>query len=153
MGKKVLLIGLVLIGFSACVKDSLDSAQQAATDDALIQSFIRLKHLTPTKDPSGLYYQVLNPGNGAYPSASSTINVTYTGSMLDGLVFSPISAYSAALSSCIRGWQIGLAHIRVQGTIILLIPSALAYGNGTPNEDVQPNSSLVYNITLNGVTN
>jgi FKBP-type peptidyl-prolyl cis-trans isomerase FkpA len=149
--KRRILLSVWLIAFSSCQKDP-GAAQQAAIDDAVIQEFINTNHINATKDPSGLYYSVLNSGNGISPGLSSTVTVTYTGFVINGNYIATNLKLSSELNSLIRGWQIGLPHIKTGGTIILLIPSALGYGNSTP-QDMPNNSSLVYNIVLNNVSN
>jgi FKBP-type peptidyl-prolyl cis-trans isomerase FkpA len=153
MIKYFLLLSLLFIGFSSCKKDSFNASAQAATDDASIQTYMSNNQITATKDPSGLYYEIINPGTGASPTASSTVNVTYTGSLLNGAVFSPTSTLTSALSSLIKGWQIGIPHIKTGGTILLLIPSALGYGNSSPSPSIPANSVLIFTITLTSFTN
>lgn len=150
MKKYCILLSLLLIVFSSCQKER--AGQQAATDDANIQAFIASSHMNATKDPSGLYYQVINAGTGTSPGASSTITATYTGFVPNGVYFATNLTLTSKLSSLIQGWQIGLPHVKAGGTIILLIPSALGYGS-TQVQDIPANSILVYNIVLNGVAN
>ena len=152
MRKYFLLLCVLFIGFSSCKKDSFDATKQAATDDALIQAFLSATGTVATKDPSGLYYEIINPGSGANPTVSSTVTVTYTGSLLNGNVFAPTATTTSALSAFIKGWQIGVPHIAAGGTILLLVPSALGYGNSSPSVDIPANSVLVFTITLTSFT-
>jgi FKBP-type peptidyl-prolyl cis-trans isomerase FkpA len=108
--------------------------------------------MNATKDASGLYYLVTNAGSGAAPTSSSTITATYTGFVIGGSYFSTNATITSRLGSLIQGWQIGLPHIKTGGSIILLIPSTLGYGGAT-QQDIPPNSVLVYNITLKAVGN
>jgi len=117
----------LLIVFSSCQKSTTD--EQATTDDATLKAYIASSHINAIKDPSGLYYQVINPGNGASPGPSSTITATYTGFVLNGNYFATNAIITSRLSSLIQAWQIGLPHIKTGGTIILLVPSALGYGS------------------------
>lgn len=152
MRKYFLLLGLLFIGFSSC-KKSFNAPAQAAIDNTIIQNYLSNTHITATKDPSGLYYEVINPGSGASPTASSTITVTYTGSLLNGEVFAPTSTITAALNTLIQGWQIGVPHIAAGGTILLIVPSALGYGNNSSIGNIPANSVLLFTITLNSFTN
>jgi FKBP-type peptidyl-prolyl cis-trans isomerase FkpA len=153
MRKYFLLLCVLFIGISSCKKDSFNAAKQAATDDALIQAYISSNGIVATKDPSGLYYEITNPGAGPSPTASSTITVSYTGSLLNGEVFSPASTLTSPLSALIKGWQIGIPHIASGGSILLLVPSALGYGNSSPSVYIPANSVLVFTITLTSFTN
>lgn len=147
--KKIMLLCsmLVLLG-TACKKDDSANyaAEQAAVDDASIQAYIKANGIVATKDPSGVYYQVITPGTGAYPTSSSTVNVNYTGKFLDGTTFDS-GNYNNSLSGVIQGWQIGVPKINTGGRILLLIPSALAYGpsgRGT----IPANKVLMFTVDL-----
>ncbi len=150
MKKYLAPAGLFLILFLSCNRNSID--QQTANDDVTIQSYIASAHINATKDASGLYYDVINPGSGAAPASFSTITATYTGFVINGVYFATNATITSQLSSLIQGWQIGLPHIKAGGTIILLVPSTLGYG-GAFQEDIPPNSVLIYNITLKNVSN
>ena len=155
MKKYFLLLSLIIIGISSCTKSTpvaVSAAQQAATDNSLIQAYIKANNITATEDPSGLYYSVITPGTGVYPSANANITVTYTGSLVTGYIFSPSSSLTASLSGLIQGWQIGIPHINAGGTILLLVPSALGYGTSSPGAGVPANSVLVFTITLKSFT-
>ncbi len=152
MKRYILLFALVIGAFSSCKKDSFDPAKQAATDDAAIQAYIKANNITATKDPSGLYYQVITPGTGSYPNMNSLITGSYTGKLLNGTVFQSGPISSSPLSGFIQGWQIGIPHINTGGRILLLIPSALGYGN-TANGSIPANSVLIFTIDLTGFSN
>ena len=153
MKKYFLLLSVLFIGLSSCKKTSFNATAQAATDDGLIRTYIDNNGITATKDPSGLYYEVINPGTGAAPTAASTVTVTYTGSLLSGAIFAPTSTLTSPLSSLIQAWQIGVPHIATGGTILLLVPSALGYGNSSPGATIPANSVLIFTITLTSFTN
>jgi FKBP-type peptidyl-prolyl cis-trans isomerase FkpA len=154
MKKYLLLFGLFTVILSSCQKAPIFSpAQQAISDDQSIQNYILTNKITATKDPSGLYYSVITPGTGAYPSATSNVTVNYSGKLLDGTVFdTEPSSYFSLNGGVIQGWTIGLQHINTGGTILLLIPSALGYGINTTGT-IPANSVLIFTITLQGFNN
>ncbi|MBV8390299.1 MAG: FKBP-type peptidyl-prolyl cis-trans isomerase [Mucilaginibacter sp.] len=152
MKKYLLLLAVIVTVFSSCSKDSFDPTKQAAKDDAAIQAYIAANNINATKDPSGVYYQVITPGTGAYPTVSSLITVNYTGKLLNGTVFDSGSINSTALSSLVKGWQYGIPHINTGGRILLLIPSALGYGN-TAQGSIPANSVLIFTVDLTGFSN
>jgi FKBP-type peptidyl-prolyl cis-trans isomerase len=156
MKKYLLLLSLLIIGVSSCKKDTstFNAAAQAATDDAAIKSYIAANNINAIKDPSGLYYSVLIPGTGPYPTANSTVSVNYSGILLNGSVFAPLSSLtSTPLSGLIKGWQIGIPHINAGGRILLIVPSALGYGNSSPGPGIPANSVLVFTIDLLSFSN
>jgi len=155
--KKYLLILFVLVGgLSACKKDTsadtvFDNAAQLATDDVTINNYLSANKLTAIKDPSGLYYRIVTPGTGAYPTSGSTVTVSYVGKLVDGTQFDSNTAFTASLlSGVITGWRIGVPHINVGGTIELYIPSTMGYGN-TATGSIPANSVLIFTITLTSI--
>ncbi|HEX3385674.1 MAG TPA: FKBP-type peptidyl-prolyl cis-trans isomerase [Mucilaginibacter sp.] len=152
MKKYLLLLTLFIVTISSCSKDSFDPVKQASTDDAAIQNYIRANNITATKDPSGLYYAVLVQGTGDYPKASSTVTVNSTGKLLDGTVFDSEAGLQVSLSGVIKGWKIGLQHINTGGRILLMIPSALGYGDQN-QQGVPKNSVLIFTVDLLGFHN
>ena len=152
MKKYLLLLAVFVTVFSSCSKDSFDPAKQAAKDDAAIQSYIAANNITATKDLSGVYYQVITSGTGAYPTVNSKVTVNYTGKLLNGTVFDSGNLPTTALSTLIKGWQYGIPHINTGGRILLLIPSGLGYGN-TSQQGIPKNSVLVFTIDLTGFSN
>lgn len=154
MKRYILILTLIIAGFSSCKKsDSFDPAKQAVTDDAAIQSYMSANSITgATKDASGLYYKVLIPGTGAYPTVSSKVTVNYTGKLLNGTVFDSGNIGNTGLAGLVKGWQIGILHINTGGRILLLVPSALGYGNSASGS-IPKNSVLIFTIDLTGFTN
>ncbi|GAB2696730.1 hypothetical protein GCM10027037_20860 [Mucilaginibacter koreensis] len=152
MKKFLLLFFIAATTLTACKKDkkdNFDPAAQAVADDNAIQSYIKRKNIDAQKDPSGVYYQVLTPGSGTYPTSTSTVSVVYKGELLDGTVFDSGTINSSPLARLIAGWQYGVPHINKGGRILLLIPSGLGYANQAAGS-IPPNSVLVFTIDLLG---
>jgi FKBP-type peptidyl-prolyl cis-trans isomerase FkpA len=153
--KRILWIcGLLIVTLSACKKDSSDdyAAQQAVVDDETIQAYMKANSIIATKDPSGLYYSVVTPGTGPYPTSTSTVNVNYKGQFTDGTQFDSRN-YTADLSlpasdgGVIEGWRIGIPKINKGGRLLLMIPSALAYGQKGQNT-IPANKVLIFTIDM-----
>jgi len=139
---------------SACKKDAatFDYSAQYFKDDALLQKYFSDNKITNViQDPSGLYYKVTTAGTGAYPTAAANVTVSYTGTLLDGTVFDTNPSFTTSLQSVVRGWTIGLQHVKVGGTIMLYIPSGLGYGN-VDNGAIPANSVLIFTITLTAIS-
>jgi len=101
--------------------------------------------------PSGLRYEVVQPGTGAYPKATDTVKVHYTGTLLNGTVFDSSvqrkEPVEFALNQVIAGWTEGLQKINQGGKIRLYIPSQLAYGDNG-NQSIPPGATLVFDVEL-----
>lgn len=153
MKKIFLFLAFFTLVFSACKKSStttptVDPAAQAKIDDDKIQAYLKANpSITATKDPSGLYYQVITQGSGTAPTVNSTVRVAYRGTLLDGTQFDTNANFSSPLKNLIKGWQIGIPFIKPDGRILLIIPSALGYGNN-PQSGIPANSVLVFTIDL-----
>ncbi|HEX9510763.1 MAG TPA: FKBP-type peptidyl-prolyl cis-trans isomerase [Puia sp.] len=151
----IVLIILTFIVAVSCGKSSSQGSVSCTTidptaDSSALLSFARTNGMTPVKDTTGLYYQIITQGTGATLNGNSRIFVTYTGTLLNGTIFD--STTNAAktgfqLGTLIAGWQIGLPKIQAGGHIKLLIPSAYGYGclgSGT----IPPNSPIYFDVTL-----
>lgn len=153
----IILVSIITVGFLSCSKSnsntnigtSISVAQQASIDDGLIKSYIAAKNIDSViKDNSGIYYKILTPGAGAYPTTNSHVNVNYEGSLLNGTVFAPEANVNSSLNTFIEGWQIGIPFINTGGTILLIIPSRYGYGQISPSPTIPENSVLVFTINL-----
>lgn len=152
MKRYFILFSLFIIALSSCKKstDTFDAAAQARADDAAIKAYLTANDITATRDASGLYYIINNPGTGAHPTLSSGISVNYDGTLLDGTyVESKNSKYLSPLSDLVKGWQIGIPMLGKGGEITMYIPSALGYGNVVQGS-IPASSILVYTVTLQG---
>lgn len=158
MKKYFLLFCIVTIAFSSCRKKiddiSPDAAAQATLDDQTLLDYFLLNSLpVPTKDPSGLYYTIVDPGVGAKPTVNSNITVEYHVYNTDNVeVDQSVSHYFAPLNGLIDAWRIGVPKIAKGGTILLYSPSGLAYGSAG-NGNISANQVLIFKITLQGFNN
>lgn len=104
--------------------------------------------------PSGLYYEVVESGDGPSPSLSSVVTVFYRGMLIDGKVFDDnmSQGYPDAfrLTELISGWQIALTRMKAGDYWRIYVPSKHGYGNrGT--DGIPCNSTLIFEIRLVGV--
>jgi FKBP-type peptidyl-prolyl cis-trans isomerase len=145
MKKYFLLFSILIITLSACNKNQVTA--QAAVDEAKIQAYMKANNIQATKDASGIYYQVITPGTGPYPIATSTIKYSYTGKYLNGQQFDQGSSYSSVLNTTVQGFQLGIPHINAGGRLLLIVPSALGYGSAGSGS-IPANAVLVFTIDL-----
>lgn len=102
---------------------------------------------------TGLQYQVVKDGGGIMrPSADSRVRVSYEGRTLDGHVFDANSDATFPLKAVIAGWTEGLQLMPVGSRYRFWIPSQLAYGAKGSLPSIPPNSTLVFDVELLGLS-
>ncbi|WP_346556867.1 FKBP-type peptidyl-prolyl cis-trans isomerase [Mannheimia haemolytica] len=101
---------------------------------------------------SGLQYEILTEGTGEKPTATSTVRVHYTGSLIDGIVFdSSVKRGQPAefpVNGVIRGWTEALQLMPVGSKWRLTIPQELAYGERGAGASIPPFATLVFEVEL-----
>lgn len=101
--------------------------------------------------PSGLQYKIIKKGNGKRPSATSTVSVHYTGTLIDGTKFDSSldrgTPLQFPLNQVIKGWQEGLQLMDEGSKYILYIPYNLGYGE-SPVGSIPPGSTLIFEVEL-----
>jgi len=135
---------------------STDTSRAAVEQNAIIGYAIdNLIDVSAT--PSGLFYQVIEPGTGAPIAWGDYLVAHYRGYLLDGTVFGetyqrnqPLEFY---VGNMIDAWNEGLALIRVGGKIRLLVPSRLGYGaeglvSSTGRAVVAPHQILAFEVEV-----
>ncbi|HEX6505311.1 MAG TPA: FKBP-type peptidyl-prolyl cis-trans isomerase [Terriglobales bacterium] len=110
-----------------------------------------------TKTATGLTYWDIKEGTGPVATPGHTVKVDYTGWLTNGKKFdSSVGSgkpfdFKLGASEVIKGWDEGVAGMKVGGKRQLKIPPDLAYGaNGYPPV-IPANSTLIFDVTLRGV--
>ena len=122
------------------------------------QDFLEANKQRPgvTSLPSGLQYEVITEGTGIKPGARSNVTCHYHGSLIDGTVFdSSVKRGQPAtfpLNRVISGWTEGLQLMGVGSKWRFFIPPKLAYGDRQTGSDIGPNSTLIFEVELLGVS-
>ena len=102
--------------------------------------------------PSGLQYEVLEPGSGEKPSAESKVKVHYHGTLIDGTVFdSSVERGEPAtfgVNQVISGWTEALQLMPEGAKWKLYIPADLAYGERGAGQKIGPYATLIFEVEL-----
>jgi FKBP-type peptidyl-prolyl cis-trans isomerase len=107
--------------------------------------------------PSGLRYTDLVNGQGDEARPGKTVDVHYTGWLENGTKFDssldrgrPFS-FGLGGGQVIRGWDEGVAGMKVGGKRRLTIPADLGYGARGAGGVIPPNATLIFEVELLGV--
>lgn len=111
---------------------------------------------------SGLQYQDTTEGTGAVATKGQSVKVHYTGWLFNnetqGAKFDSSKdrndpfVFNLGAGMVIRGWDEGVAGMRVGGARTLIIPAALGYGSRGAGGVIPPNATLKFDVELLGLS-
>jgi len=103
---------------------------------------------------SGLKYIVIQSGSGATAERGQQVQVHYTGWLSDGSKFdSSVDrrqpfAFPLGQGRVIRGWDEGVAGMRLGEKRRLIIPPELGYGTRGYPGAIPPDATLIFDVEL-----
>jgi peptidylprolyl isomerase len=137
---------LVLTSMVSTMSDDSASAQSAAK---------------PVTTASGLQMIDTKVGTGASPRANQTAVVHYTGWLyVNGVKGKKFDSsvdrnepfeFPVGAGRVIRGWDEGVASMKIGGKRTLIVPPQLGYGAHGAGGDIPPNATLIFDVELLGV--
>lgn len=121
---------------------------------AEMQLYFAKNGINATPTGSGLYYVMLEEGNGEMPAKGDNVKVHYTGKLLDGTVFDssiergePIEV-PIGMGYVIPGWDEGIMLMSKGEKGVLYIPYYLGYGDRGAGADIPPFANLIFEVEL-----
>lgn len=157
--KKIFFYAAVVAVMASCANKQSETVDTQAIEDTVVveevtaQQAVFVDTTGYTTTASGLKYKVVKEGTGAMPKAEDTVEVHYTGKLLDGTVFDSSvergETISFPLNGVIKGWTEGLQLMKEGAKYEFIIPPYLAYGErGTPGGPIGPNATLYFEVEL-----
>jgi peptidylprolyl isomerase len=111
-----------------------------------------------TETPSGLRYEDTVVGTGASPQAGQTCVMHYTGWLwVDGAKANKFDSsvdrgrpfeFPIGKGRVIKGWDEGVASMKVGGKRTLWIPPQLGYGDRGAGGVIPPGATLLFEVEL-----
>lgn len=105
--------------------------------------------------PSGLAFKPLVEGTGKLPEKGKKVAVHYTGYLENGKKFDSSFdrkqsfQFTIGVGQVIKGWDEGLAMMKVGSRYLLRIPPQLGYGQaGAGGGQIPPNATLIFDVQL-----
>lgn len=131
-------------------------AQDASLSQQANQAYLAADRNKPgvVERPSGLQYRIIKNGFGKRPGPLDSVDVYYTGTLINGKVFDktePGMPASFVVNKLIPGWTEALTLMREGDHWQLVIPANLAYGTRAVGP-IPANQTLVFDLELVKVT-
>ncbi len=141
---------------------AFDRAQRQAAEQARvrqeeshreIQGQITRLFPNAQRDENGIWVQIDQAGRGAVPRNGATVEVHYTGRLINGQVFDtshnrgPFS-FSLGTGRVIQGWDLTVATMRPGERRTVVLPPELAYGDRGAGGVIPPGAYLIFEIEL-----
>ncbi len=162
---RLLVLPFFIFVFVSCGSDDPDLI--ARNDDKKIREWLQKNNYVENVDyvqvtrtnpdtgkleDTGVYFVQKIEGEGSFPTENATVNINYVGKLLNGKEFDNRVGATLHLSSTVLGFRYGLTKFNIGCEGLLLIPSALGYGQmGTGT--VPRNSVLIFDIKMNVFSN
>jgi FKBP-type peptidyl-prolyl cis-trans isomerase FkpA len=134
-------------------------AEQAKADEPkLLAQYLDANKIKAKPGKTGLFIMETTKGSGPAIKNGQTVSVKYTGKFLDGQVFDSSERsggkpfeFHVGKQEVIPGWDEAMLQLKKGSKASLIIPSALAYGDGGGR--MKPFATLLFDVEIVDVKN
>lgn len=141
-----LILGLILFSCGETY-----SEEEKSDFDKRIERYLKKKKIKCVRSSSGLYYKILDPGEGPMIKLKDRVQFTYKGTFLNGKVFDERKEpVEFDVQTLIGAWKEVMMYLRPGGKAFLICPPQLGYGEHDL-DDIPPNSILVFELEVKSV--
>ncbi|MCU0434888.1 MAG: FKBP-type peptidyl-prolyl cis-trans isomerase [Bacteroidia bacterium] len=125
-----------------------------ADEQILIARYLNREKITARTDSLGMVFVPVTEGSGRSATGAKTVTVRYTGSFLNGRVFDNNASGEQGVAfawgsegQLIPGLTLALRRMKTGGKAKIVLPSALAFGNGGSSTGlIPPHTPVVYEL-------
>jgi peptidylprolyl isomerase len=156
-GSTTITVGNENKGDNALVTAGASAAKTATTPTSGPLATEPVVTPPPGAAPTKLVTKDLIVGTGAEAKAGETVTVNYVGVLFKGGKEFDASwkrkepfSFTLGAGQVIKGWDQGIAGMKVGGRRLLVIPANLAYGPKGSGSSIPPNATLVFVVDLLG---
>lgn len=141
----------ILLGVAVLFSCSTYSDEQKNEFDTKIEKYLKKKGIKCERSDSGLYYKIINPGEGELIQYKDVVSFTYTANLLNGkLVDQKEEPIEYPVEELIGAWKEIMMKLRPGGKAYLVAPPQLGYGEHKLDE-IPPNSILIFEMEVTAV--
>lgn len=127
------------------------SDEEKQTFDQQIKSYLDKEGLKCERSESGLYFNIIEPGEGNTIRYLDSVSFTYKGRFLSGEVFDEQKKpVQFAVKDLIGAWKEIMLELKPGAKAFLVAPPHLGYGDRAL-DDIPANSILVYEMAIHEV--
>jgi FKBP-type peptidyl-prolyl cis-trans isomerase len=154
----VLTVGILFLVSSCFKTDDTNDYNTAEIEQALLKIYVDSldsQGYDVDTTANGIYYVVIDEGNGVYAKPGDTLTVGYVGYFINGTPFDSSSKqkdgkYTFVLGEkpMIEGWGESMTVMNEGAKMQFIIPSEFAYGSTGDYYIIPPYQTLVFVIEM-----